>query len=287
VAGGTLLDYQLHMLHQLCPPLEAVALGGSTGRGEADQLSDLDFFLLVADAEFFATVDRFPELITHPQPPVARWQRGFTPNFGFTFTYFYRDGTSVEYMLHCHRSLRRTPMALSTRITKDLTGFYSRFLEDLPRAPELSPDGYAADATGEFLAELLKLAKYARRGELPAIVHRFERLRLVFLGLERYLTRGEPYAPHDSDKRVYRDLGPAGEAMLSPTFCELDPRAALAAFRILYGRIRDRLNRLAPDNAAGDVARLAADLCAKIEDGLVRMAAAAGREDHRRTANEA
>jgi hypothetical protein len=276
VVGDTFLDYQLQMLHRLCPPLEAVGLGGSTGRGEADDLSDLDFFLLVSDAEFFAAVERFPDLITHPQPPVAHWRRGFTPNFGFTFAYFYRDGISVEYMLHCHRSLRRTPMALSTRITRDLTGFYTGFLESLPGSAELSRDGYTADATGEFIAELLKLSKYAQRGELPAIVHRFERLRLVFIGLERYLTRGEPYAPHDSDKRVYRDLGQAGETMLSPTFCELDPQAALAAFRVLYRGIKERLDRLAPSIETGDAGELAAGLSARIEDGLVRMASARG-----------
>ena len=269
-----MLDYQLQMLHGLCPPLEAVGLGGSAGRGEADSLSDLDFFLLVPDAEFFTTVQRFPDLITHPQPPIAQWRRGFTPNFGYTFTYFYLDGTSVEYMLHCHRSLHRTPMALSTRITKDLTGFYSSFLESLPDSPELSRAHYAADATGEFLAELSKLSKYAQRDELPAIVHRFERLRLVLLGLERYLTRGEPYAPHDSDKRVYRDLGETGLKMLSPTFCELDARAALIAFRALYTGIRERLDQLA--QTTPDVAALAAGLCAKIEDGLLRMAAEHG-----------
>lgn len=276
MAGDITLDYQLQMLHSLCPPLEAVGLGGSTGRGQADDLSDLDFFLLVPDAEFFAIVERFPDLITHPQPPVGCWRRGFTPNFGFSFMYFYPDGASVEYMLHCHRSLRRTPMALSTRITKDLTGFYTRFTEDLPASPELSREGYAADATGELLAELVKLSRYARRGELPAIVHRFERLRLVLLGLERYLTRGEDYAPHDSDKRVYRDLGAAGETMLAPTFCELDPEAALTAFRALYGGVTERLTRMAPQTMAGDAGKLAEALRLKIEDGLRRLAAAPG-----------
>ena len=165
MGASAFLDYQLQMLHQICPPLEAVGLGGSAGRGEADNLSDLDFFLLVPDSEFFAVVETFPRLVTHSQPAVACWRRGFTPNFGFTFTYFYGDGTSVEYMLHCHRSLRRTPMALSTRVTKDLTGYFTQFRNGLPASPELSHDAYAADAAGELVAELLKLVKYARRGE--------------------------------------------------------------------------------------------------------------------------
>jgi hypothetical protein len=276
VGADAWLEYQLQMLHSLCPPLEAVGLGGSAGRGEADDLSDLDFFLLVPDAEFFATVDILPELITHPRPPVACWRRGFTPNFGFAYLYFYPGGESVEYMVHCHRSLRRTPMALSTRITKDLTGFYTRFLAELPGSAELSRESYAADATGEFLAELGKLARYAQRGELPAIVHRFERLRLVLLGLERYLTRGEEYAPHDSDKRVYRDLGQAGEVLISPTFCALDPRPALAAFRALYQGVSERLARMDTAGAAADAAELAAALRARIEEGLLRMAAVRG-----------
>ena len=84
---------------------------------------------------------------------------------------------------------------------------------------------------------------------MVAVVHRFERLRLVLLGLERYLSRGEPYAPHDADKHVNRDFGAAAEALLAPTFCTLDAQAALGTFRSLHAGISQRLERLAPSPA--------------------------------------
>jgi len=238
------LDYQLAMLHELCPPIEAVGIGGSVGSGEADAMSDLDFFFLLPDDDFFATIDVFPELISHRQPPVVSWRRGFNPDFGFTFSYFYNDGTSVEYMLNCHHSLRRTPMALKTRVIRDLTGYFTRYHESLIDHPELTAQHYASESAGALLAEILKISKYARRNELVAVIHRLERLRLILLALERHISLGDHYVPHDADKRVHRDLGPAIEDMLALTFCEFSPVRTLDSFRHLDIEIEKRLKAL-------------------------------------------
>lgn len=261
------LDYELEMLRGLVPPLEAYGLGGSSGRGSADALSDLDFFLLVPDKEFFAFVQQFPGLIRHPWPPIAWRRRGFVPDFGFQFSAVFENLYSVDYHVNCHSSLRRTPMARKTQVIFDNSGLFTEFHRALPDSSLLSREEYAADAAAEVLIELQRLHKYVCRGELLSVLHRFERLRLVMLGLERYLRGGEPYSPHDADKWMARDLTAAVNAEVAATFSVFDWKAAAASFTLLHAGVSARLAevteqspayRSAIDRLAGEIVDLMA-----------------------------
>jgi hypothetical protein len=263
----TFFEDQLRNLHDLCPPFEAVGVGGSLGAGSADPDSDLDFFLLVPDDQFFAVVHRFPTLIGHVWPPVVSRRRGFLPEFGYQFTYVYPNGYSVDFVLNCPSSLLRTPMARKTRVTKDLTGRFTRFHQSV--ANDLATgDDYVPAVAAELLIELLRISKYARRAELFSLVHRLERLRLVLLAQERR-RHGEPYCPHDADKWVARDFDPDVVSLLHATFAPPEPTAAAAAIRVLCTGILDRLE---PHPELGpEFHQLVAKLRAEIEESLAGL----------------
>lgn len=251
--------YELELLHSLAPPVEAFGVGGSSGAGRQDGLSDLDFFLLVPDASFFAFVKEFPQLVRHPWPPLAWRRRGFVPDFGFQFSVVYPNLYSVDYHVNCHSSLLRTPMARKTRVIFDATGAFTEFHRTLPIDSDPS-----SEAAAELLIELLRLHKYARRRELLSAMHRLERLRLVLLGLERYLRYGEPYVPHDADKWVRRDLDKQVCVELARTFSDFRGSAVSLAFQSLYQGVAARLNEVAGQSAEYKAAvdSLAAEIAA-------------------------
>jgi hypothetical protein len=230
------------MLHSLCPPLEAVGIGGSVGAGTRDSGSDLDFFLLVPDDGFFAIVREFPDLIRHPWPPLVMRRRGFHPEFGYMFSYAYHNRYQVDYNVNCRSSLIRTPMAAKIRVTKDLAGFFTRYQSDMRRYSAGHDESPALEAAAEFLLETLRIEKYAQRRELLSMVHRFERLRLILLGLERHLRRGEPYSPHDADKWAARDLTAETLREVEATFGPFTWEAAAKAFERLWLGVAERIS---------------------------------------------
>jgi hypothetical protein len=247
------LDFQVRMLDALCPPVLGFGIGGSQGAAQADQHSDLDFFLLVPDEQLFDFIESFPALVRHRTPPVLVRDRGFWPEFGYQFTYVYETRQVLDYFINSPRTLRKTPMARKTRIIKDSDGrftAYQREIAEYCASPHAARDYHAA-ARAEILVELLTIAKHLRRHDLIPAAHRLDRLRGVYLGLARYHRNAEPYAPHDADKRVTRALGPAIYDAVAGTF----PRLSEADIADSLGRLADLLDaELAADSAPGGAA---------------------------------
>lgn len=259
------VDAELRKLRALCPPFEAIGVGGSLGAGTGADESDLDVFILVPDEDFFAIVADFPTLIEHPWPPVVSRRRGFLPEFGYQFTFVYPNRHSVDYVLNCHGSLERTPMARKTRVIEDRTGRFTEYHRQVAADLAAGRD-HAQAVAAELLIELLRINKYARRGELVSLVHRLERLRLVLLALERVRRTGEPYCPHDADKWVARDLGPELTAWLHRTFAPPEPKAAAAAVELLCAGILERLD--APGELGAGFHELVTGLRAEVAERL-------------------
>ena len=237
-------EFQVGMLQELCPPFAAVGLGGSVGARQNDADSDLDFFLLAPAEEFLSLVESFPRMVRHPSPPVVCRRRGFHAEFGYMYTYVYSNRCHVDYSINCSGTLARTPMAAKTHVLKDLTGEFTAYHEQMRDLARDFPAGEALDgAAAEVLVELVRIEAYTRRGELLSVLHRFERLRLVLLGLERHIRGIGPYTPHDADKWVARDLPEMLETVAAtcPTF---DWSGAARAFDVLQAAVCRRLAAL-------------------------------------------
>lgn len=236
-------DEQVKALEELCPPVLAFAVGGSRGIGTSDELSDVDFFLLVPNDKLFTFAESFPKLISHPWPPLATRDRGFWPEFGYQISYVYDNGCTVDYFINSEESLRRTPMARKMTILKDSDGRFTSYQEsiaDYCASPQSRQD-YILAAAAEILIELITILKYAQRGDLIPVLHRLERLRLVYLGLSRYRLNSEPYVPHDADKRVMHDLESHVVESITQTFPYLNKADAAHSFRKLLDLIEHEL----------------------------------------------
>jgi hypothetical protein len=239
-----LRERQLQVLHELCPPFLAVGLGGSTGASSDDGLSDLDFFLLAPDDGFLHLARTFPDMVSHPWEPLVCRRRGFHPEFGYMYTYVFPNLRHIDYNLNCHGTLARTPMAARTHVTKDLTGEFTEYHERMrDLAGHFAVEEAVDDARGELLVELVRMQAYTRRNELLSVLHRFERLRLVYLALLRHEAGTGSYVPHDADKWVRRDLPPDVTAVVAGSFCRFDWDEAAMSFRRLVDALRDAIVR--------------------------------------------
>jgi hypothetical protein len=234
-------DYQIRMVQELCPPFDAVGIGGSAGMGQQDADSDRDFFLLAPADRFLPLVESFPRLVRHAWPPIVERRRGFVAEFGYMYTYMYDNGCYVDYILNCSGTLPRTPMVAKIRVLKDLTGEFTAYREEGGALARDFPNSAAAEsASADLLIETRKIKAYAVRAELISVLHCFERFRLVLLALDRHLRGTDPYTPHDAAKWVARDL-PDLQKSLSVTFVPFSWEAAESAFAVLQQGIRDRL----------------------------------------------
>jgi hypothetical protein len=220
MSNPDLYRHNVQLLLDISPPIEAFGIGGSGGSRNTDQFSDLDFFLFISVGRFSQFLQDFPSLLRHPVAPIASRQRGFLPYFGYQFTFIYPDRSIVDYFVNCNITLLVTPMARKTQVIHDLTGEFTEYHRNLP-GPAEGRAAHLADAAAEILTELIRIKKYVGRNDLPPVIHRLERLRLVALALERYLHHAQPYIPHDADKWVLRDLGPGPYETLRPTFARL------------------------------------------------------------------
>jgi hypothetical protein len=236
--------HQFHetMIAQLCPPFDAIAVGGSADRN-SDQLSDLDFFLVAPDDEFLVLIRDFPRLLHHASPPVTERHRGYLTEFGYQFTYVYSHGRMVEYNLNCHATLTEGPMMLKNRVIKDRTGRYTELLQQTRRAVNTSADVFLRSLFAEYTVELIKFEKYALRRDWIVLNHRLERLRLLYLSLLRLSISGEQVRPHDSDKNLASLLPKERQLFLLLTFGGPEVSSIGLSFKVLSREI----NRLLAD----------------------------------------
>lgn len=224
-------------LRQLCPPFEAAGFGGSP-ESHTDQYSDIDCFLLAPEERLSELTDQLPVLLDHPVKPIISWDRGWHAGFGYQITYIYPGMRMVDYFINSRHTLAASAMVAKTRVIVDRTGYYTRFVTQLVghAIPEYSAQLSATEA--EFIVELIKIRKYAARGALCAIAHRFERLRLMLLALHK-MEQGEVCHPHDADKEV--DLSSNFGQLIFNTFATPDPEDLIQAFAVLYDAISSRL----------------------------------------------
>jgi len=228
-------------LRSLSPPIEAFGIGGSAGAGQDDPSADLDFFLLVPTQDFLPLIQDFPALIgDQGKSRLVTWRRGFTPQFGYQFVFIYQDLSSVDFFINCPVTWTPTPMARKTRILQDATGRFTSYHRSLPDRAQQA-EMLTGNTTAEMLSEAVRIRRYARRGELVSIVHRLERIRLLALAVERYVSLGQDFIPHDADKWVARDLGGATVRQLSKTFPKLDARAVAESYRAVVDQLHTAL----------------------------------------------
>ncbi|MEV6602631.1 hypothetical protein [Kutzneria sp. NPDC051319] len=165
------------------PGFEGLAIGGSHGAGEADEHSDLDLFVLVAEDHLAdalcGEIDLVPEAIGADQVR-------YLPEFGVRTAAISARFGLVEFFFLAPSTVVPTPLRAKNRILWDPRGRFAALLDSSLRAardPAVVRRHRSAAAV-DFLIGYLSAVKSLRRGHYGACLTRLDRARnLIFNAL--------------------------------------------------------------------------------------------------------
>jgi nucleotidyltransferase-like protein len=271
-----LASAQSEALRNLMPPLDAVGIGGSHGRGAADSNSDVDFFLLLPRDDFWPQVAAFPSLITHPVPVMSEGVGRFRSDYGYRYAYLLEGGHKVEYHLNSPETLSTLPLSARIRIVADRSGYMTSYLDAARTAFERDVSPHVAAGVHDCLIDLHDLRKYAARGDLLPMVWKMDSLRRNVLALE-HIRSGDVYAPSSAATRLDEKLAQGQVARVAETVPALDCAGVLRAYEALRAMMLESWEHFAgfgvPTGAQFELQELLSDGVLRSLRGIIATAA--------------
>ena len=165
------------------PGFQGLAIGGSHGAGEADEFSDLDLFLLVAEDRLIEALSGEIDLVPDA---IGVDQVRYLPEFGVRAAVLSSRFGLVEFFFLTASTMVPTPLRAKNRILWDPCGRFAALLDSSLRAardPAVVRRHRNAAAV-DFLIGYTSAVKSLRRGHYGAFLTRLDRARnLVFSAL--------------------------------------------------------------------------------------------------------
>jgi hypothetical protein len=152
----------------LCAPdIEAAVVGGSLGRGEEHEYSDIDFFLLISknDMSLFL-LQEMVEIASMLDEPLLFRGPVYVPEFGYSFTILYDNYPVVQVNVNNRGTLVRNAMVGERKVILfDRTGYYTDFIKSC-EGLSLDKKKIFSQAFNFFWLRALSVVKDLQRGEL-------------------------------------------------------------------------------------------------------------------------
>lgn len=203
------LNHFVSVMEQQRPPeIEAYGLGGSFGEQQrADRYSDIDFFLLVTDAEAEKFMRSFQEFATLFGRPLLYRGPIFIPNYGYSFSVLYDPFICCQFNVNSRCSLTAGPIRKYTRVLFDETGYYSDFTTtQLNQSFDLTEIFQASCSL--FWFRVINVWRDLSRGQYwYAIQHMYDIRRQLFILLRLKLNKHPAEFDRLVEKNLEEDLG--------------------------------------------------------------------------------
>jgi hypothetical protein len=267
-----LLETQAAALRRLMPPVDAFGIGGSHGRGTADDVADLDFFVVLPDDAFWEHVRAFPTLIEHPLPVVSRGVGRFMSDYGYRIGFILAGNRKVEYFFNSPATMTSLPLSARIQVIEDRSGWLSALLEASRAAFEADPGPHVAAGVHDCLLEIHDLRKHAARGDLVSMIWRLNTLRRPVLALHRMQVGGDVYAPSSAVSQTRKAGDPDLLARVEASVPTADAASIAAAYRELRALMLDAFEHFAPTGVPTPEQRqaereLSEDVLRRLADG--------------------
>lgn len=205
--------------------VDGMGVGGSVARGDDDDGSDLDLFLLVAEG---CRVDDFTGIArgvaSQLGQPVLSRGPVFVPRFGYSFTFLYSDLSICQLNLNDATTLDLPTYA---QVLFDRSGRFTAALNSATDAVS-EPSVVFSEIYTYFWLRLLFALRCLQRGELWRTTLYAADMRRSMFQLLR-LEHHEPQA--GPDKRLERDLGVDTTRSIAFSIADYSLEAMLAALR--------------------------------------------------------
>jgi predicted nucleotidyltransferase len=154
--------------------LDALMVGGSVGRGEANESSDLDLFVLVSPPDLQRFLETTSKALLLKLGDIML-QRGpvWVDNFGYSFTALYESGRVVQLNVNSCETLTSGPMRNQKHLMLfDKSGCYSSYLASPSHNHASSSSQIAHEAATFCMLRLIFVATDLEKRELwQAIRH--------------------------------------------------------------------------------------------------------------------
>jgi predicted nucleotidyltransferase len=177
-SAETLAAAEVERLRSLAPPISGVGIGGSLGRGDADNNSDVDIFV------FFDTGDPFLHarwLLNQLKTDLETISTGplkFFAGYGVCLSFVLAGPRKLEYFINTPTSWTANPMRANTNIRFDLTGCYTAAVNACnEQLQPVETEAAMSDVLHDLLLEGLNLLKYAQRKDVWSMHYRVAAVR--------------------------------------------------------------------------------------------------------------
>lgn len=188
------------------PEIEAFGIGGSFAKNQADDSSDLDFFILVGDKELHAFLSRAAAFVAMFGEPMLYRPPRFLEEHGYSFSAIYEPLLRCQFTVNERTSLTPGPGRKKTRILYDRTGYYSDFtrgqVDIVTDCTKLFESSSAL-----FWFRVVNVWEDLRRDQLWFAVRHLNDIRHQLFILARLLSGEEIASAYDIDKNIEHDLG--------------------------------------------------------------------------------
>lgn len=233
IGPDSLLASQTEALAGLMPPIDAFGIGGSHGRGVADALADLDFFVVVPDDRFWEVVHRFPAVVEHPLPVISQGTGRFMSDYGYRVSFVLAGNYKVEYFFNSPETMTSLPLSARIRVIADRSGWLTKILDEARATFATDPGPHVAAGVHDCLLEIHDLRKHASRGDLLPMIWRLTTLRRPVLALHQMSVSGDVYAPSSAVSQLRAGRDDRALERTSATVPAADPASIAAAYREL------------------------------------------------------
>jgi hypothetical protein len=174
-----LATHKVEELRRLSPPISAVGIGGSLGRGDADPHSDIDIFVFFDSGDIFQHGNWFMQAVPHAEAPISVGVLKFFAGYGLRASYVFPVTGKLEYFLNTPQTWTPGPMRANTTVVWDMSGLYSKLIDEArdPKSYNCATESAEDAALHDLLLESLNVLKYARRDDIWSMHYRIAIMR--------------------------------------------------------------------------------------------------------------
>lgn len=265
------LSHFIRVMEQRRPPeIEAFGVGGSLGKGEsADKYSDIDFFILVNEADASKFMEAFYDFAALFGKPLLYRGPVHVPNYGYSFTVLYEPLIFCQFNVNSRHSLTPGPIRKYTRIIFDENGYYTDFTKTQSEE-RFNLATIFQSSCSLFWFRAVNVWRDVSRGQYwYAIRHMYDVRQQLFVLMRLKLNKHPADFNRFVEKNLEEDLGDDLCLSLAPALPHYEKDSISKALVFSVQRYKEEAPRLA--QALGvDYPAAAADLISELVYRLLR-----------------
>jgi hypothetical protein len=227
------------------PSIDGLGIGGSRGaQDSADELADLDLFILVNSGHLESFLARLPILARRLGDPLLCRGPIFVPNYGYSLTIIFAPLLCCQFNVNDAVTLVPHHCRKHTRVLLDHSGHLTR-VTMASRALGIDHKHVFEEATATFWHRVLDTSRDLRRKQYWMALRHQADARQQLLVFARLAANCDPRDYYLVEKAFEADLGISISEALRPAQPEYSPPSILLALQFVVHWVNENAPSLA------------------------------------------